>query len=477
MKAGFFASKITPSIGVESPGSYGKCYVSSIEADLFATAVVFDNGEKTIALVGVDTAFVDETAVRKIQELVMQKCPIPLENIIIGASHTHSGGAVCGMNGLYDNLPEGAPDIIKKLVSESLCPDPAYRKYFIKQTADTIIKAWKKRGEVKLSVDSAHEDTYVFNRRYKMKYGRVVTNPGRFNLNIDEPAGPTDPEVGVLGIWRDDNTLLGCVVNYACHGTCGGNGGVHPDWIRFLRETIEKHYPGSKTVFLNGASGDINHINPQWERRDSGEAASRRVGTAVGAAVLKVLADTDKADYNQLAAKCEQLIIPRRKPSQKKLAEALKIIEENSDKTDGDWMFARERVIYDYLYKQESSIAVPISLLQIGPALYAANPAELFCELGLRLKNSINLSPTWVVALANGHVGYVPTKESFAADGGGYETILTSYANLDINAGNMIVEKTLKIAQNFESVQIISGDTTASHPNGWRFGLRGPDID
>ena len=92
------------------------------------------------------------------------------------------------------------------------------------------------------------------------------------------------------------------------------------------------------------------------------------------------------------------------------------------------------------------TLAVPVQALRLGSALLLANPAELFCALGLAIKAGSPCPATLVVELANGCVDYVPGDEPFSAHGGGYETQLTAYSTLEVGAGRAIVEASLALA-------------------------------
>ena len=63
---------------------------------------------------------------------------------------------------------------------------------------------------------------YSFNRLFRLRDGNEVF--GRRGADAIREAGPIDPEVGVIGVWDKVGEFLGCVVNYACHGTTGPGG-------------------------------------------------------------------------------------------------------------------------------------------------------------------------------------------------------------------------------------------------------------
>ena len=87
-----------------------------------------------------------------------------------------------------------------------------------------------RRTPVRCAVGLGQEDQASYNRRFRMKNGQTWTHPGKGNPDILEPAGPIDPQVGVIGVWSKEGQLLGCVVNYACHATTAAPG-ISANWI------------------------------------------------------------------------------------------------------------------------------------------------------------------------------------------------------------------------------------------------------
>ncbi len=96
MQIGFASTDITPSIGMEQPGSLGKQFHTRIHDPLCVKAVVIEDEEQSVALVGIDALSVKRSVVQAARAVVEEKTGIPAGNIMVGASHTHSGGPTVG---------------------------------------------------------------------------------------------------------------------------------------------------------------------------------------------------------------------------------------------------------------------------------------------------------------------------------------------------------------------------------------------
>lgn len=478
MKAGFCNTDITPALGMEGPGGYGKVYIQQIHDPLKVRAAVIDDGNDRVALIGVDTLVIGAHTVAAIRKGVNERCGIAEDHIMIGASHTHSGGP------LFGPLPEEVekmPELVRDLLlHHSTIADQQYHDWMVTQAITAICEADRKKQEVQLSVGSGHEDKVAFNRRFKMKNGRAYTHPGKGNPDMIEPAGPIDPEVGVIGVWTQEGKLLGCIVNYTCHCTTFG-GGVSADWVHYVEKTIQGVMgKRANVVFLNGACGDVTQVNNQSLKiPESGEVSSRFVGTRVGAEAVKVLNTTAKGDLTPVAAINKTMTFERRVPSKAHVEQSLQITQEglNNNAKTTEWTFAKEVLILEAMAKQKPTVDVEVQAVQVGPAVYLSNPAEYFCQLGLDIKKGSLFPFTYVVELANGIVGYVPTEEALSPTGGGYETVLTSYSNLEVTAGTQIANACVELSKQLTPGAVPEHQKAEPVLTSWEYGVRGPDLE
>ena len=476
-KAGFAERDITPPIGSEAPGGYGKAYHRTLHDPCKARAAVFDDGKNVAVLVGLDALFIHQQTVGNVRKAIAAKTGIPEGSIMIGASHSHSSGPMSGvMPGEYDH----ADAFIQKLATgNTTVADPKYLAHCEAMIVAAVCDAYDHRGSAFAGIGRGREDQVAFNRRFKMRDGRTITHPGQGNDGIIEPAGPTDPEVGVIGVWdQGKKKLLGCVVNFACHATTSP-GGISANYIYYLEKAIRGYFGEHiVVVFLNGMSGDVTQVDNQnpYRHRDP-EAFAAFVGGRVGAEAVKVLLTMDHGFLLPVAVSSKNLSIKRRLPSPERVAQCLEIVKKDPTKSDPvEWTFAKEIVLLDAKLKKEPVADVEVQVIQIGPAVFPSVPAEYFCAFGLEMKAKSGFPFTFPVSLANGCVGYVPTEDAFADGGGGYETRLTSYSNLETRAGRRMCDTAIELARTLKPGSVPTRQKPPPFAQPWTYGNVKPEL-
>ena len=281
LKAGFAERDITPDIGMEQPGGYGKAFLKKFHDACKVRAAVFGDGSQRVATVGIDSLVIPRQVVLSAREAIRARCGIAPGSIMIGASHSHSSGPV-GMviPGEYDH----ASPLVRKLAYEqSSMADAGYLKHVESEIVRAVTIADSLREPSRCSFGVGHEDTVAFNRRFRMKNGQSWTHPGQGNPDIIEPAGPIDPAVSVIGAYDADGHLNGCVVNYACHATTNPNG-ISANWIYYLERTIQGLWAPEQSWYSCRDSAATSH---RWITEVHGRVPRERTMPALLAGVLE----------------------------------------------------------------------------------------------------------------------------------------------------------------------------------------------
>lgn len=474
---GFAERDITPDIGMERPGGYGKVFHKVLHDPCKVRAAVFRNGEQQVAIVSVDALLIRRQLVLAARKRIQEQCGINPDAVMIHATHSHSSGPT-GM--IYPGEYDHAEDFVQILAYEkSSNANLQYVQHVEDQIVAAVCAASGQQTAKECNIGSGQAEGVAFNRRFYMTNGLTQTHPRPGNPEIIEPAGPVDPEVGVIGAWDAEGNLVGCLVNFSCHATASPPG-ISANYIYFVEQVIRGVFGDQViVVFLAGASGDVTQVEnlTQYARRPAKES-SRFVGGTVGAEAVKVLLREPRGNLTPLAFKSTVLKLSRRPPSPERVKQAIQLVQQKPAEVGAtEWAFAKEIVLLDARLKKEPIADVEVQAIQVGPAVFISDPAEYFVQFGMEIKADSHFPMTFPVSLANGCVGYVPTREAFGPRGGGYETRLTGYSNLEINAGDKIVIASLDLIDELNPGPMPTRPPAPEFTAPWSYGAVPPELE
>ncbi len=389
LTAGWARAEITPPLGSRLRGYFHERLAEGIHDPLMAKAVYLSDGHEALALVACDLCSVDAGTVARARELVAGRCGLAPERLIVHCTHTHLG-----------------PFSVEHL------------EFLAQRIALAAEQAIWSAGPVSAERASGHEDTVAFCRRFRMKDGTVRTNPGRRNPDVAGPTAPIDPEVGVLRLTnRIDGRQL-VLVNFALHLDTVGGCVYGADYPFFLERTLKRAYgPHLDAMFVQGCSGDVNHIDVGRADQPKGFAQAEEIGTVLAGEVIKALARASAVELTPIRYQHRLLEFGVEVPTDEQVAEAWRIRESTEKGMKADLVGASRTIA---LAERGSPIRVEVDAARLGEVVLAAMPGELFCDYGLRLKASSPGVATVVAELCHDDLRYIPTRAGKEA--GGYES-------------------------------------------------------
>jgi neutral ceramidase len=379
------------------------------------------------------------------------------EDVMIACTHTHR-----------------APYAVA-IMDEEI--DFNYIDWMRDQSATALRQALAMLQPVELRAGHIQAPGWTFNRRqvYRSeKYGEQVGTQGpQRTADFLRNEGPEDNELKVLQVIGANGGCLGGLVNFACHTTVMGGEPVYSaDYAGPLTEKLVQAYGGT-FGFLQGAAGnlwsiDTGQFSSLLAQDFVGPEHALRMGDALAEKSRQALEGGSSVQGDRIVMARMVLSIPQRKVSHEQVELAQWYLENkskdinqqeftrriyghdytfyNNDPIVQEW-FARETVgMWEWQRRtglREITEMVEVQVMAVGDIAFVGLPGEIFTEFGLQIKKASPFQETFVIELANGWHGYIPTREAFQH--GGYETRLGFTSRLALDAGERMVETALEL--------------------------------
>lgn len=256
--------------------------------DLWARAVVIEQGDLRLALVAADLFGMSLT---QIQPMIERVRAAGVDHLILAVSHNHAAPDTIGVYGHYPaEYIQYVEDQVVRVVSEA----------YASLRPVTQVRAASRE----LPMDGARVMGYFRNAR-----------------NV----GLVDPTLSLLQLVGEDEQPIATLVNFACHveGVEAGVVELTADFPGYMAQQIQAD-GGGMPIFLNGAVGGM----VSGDNRARTHEAAREMGEGLAALVRDLATTAQPPETFAFSIERRRVEIPMTNPSFKPLYEARRPLHE-----------------------------------------------------------------------------------------------------------------------------------------------------
>ena len=415
-RVGYSKADITPE-GPVAMGGYGKAdqrISKGVLSYLYVTCIaITDADDNTILIYGMDLCGISTPL--KYREDISEATGVPVENMMMSASHTHSAPS-------YDTPTEGSADALEKLEDALV---------------EVSVAAMEDRKEAKMYGGSIETEGMNFVRHYLMNDGTYAgDNFGSTASGYAGHATEADPQLQLIKFVREgDNDIY--LTNFQTHPHQTGGSkkyDLSADIVGEYRIAMEKAL-GCEVLYLSGAGGNINsHSRIKEEQATAdwrawgvklAEYAQQVEFTELNVGKVQVSSTNFTAEINHaddaIAGICGNL---RKQWDKGEITTAE--LKEIALTTYGIKLnSAYHAGAISSRAGMEDSNTFKVSAFSFGDVGLVAFPGEQFDTNGKFIKENSPFAMTIIATKANGEKGYFPSVTTF--DYGSYECDTTRY--------------------------------------------------
>lgn len=418
MQAGFYEVDITPRVGVglSGFGPYLNRMSIGVRDPLKARAAAFEVNGCRAVLVSCDLIGLTRGLVDRIRDLVARQAGIPPEGIMVHCTHTHSGPNTGGYIG-WGNVDEPYLEILPGRIAKA-CLGALERLH---------------------AVTPGHAVAPCEGIGLNRQYDRDAPPLAEVLRDDWRPARPelTDTTCQVLK-FTDAATgrLDGFMAYFGCHPVvcCQTTRYLHGDFVGVAMNLLEREYPGSVGLFLQGAQGDVNSCvvhKPEQESLHALDVIAARFAKAVRAGLDKATPlQVDRlACFSAMCAfRSKDIPLSRIR----ELIAAQEAIVQADGASDADPSVAMAVVLMTALRgiaarldagEDLSRQVAELHGIRLGPVSFLAAPFEIMQAIKNDVLAAARSPIPLVMGLTNGSMGYAPDRTCAAQGGYAADTV------------------------------------------------------
>lgn len=404
LRAGAARVDITPPVNPAYPPS-GKYE----HEHLYVRAIVLDNGLSRAALLNADFGNMPEDVWTNASKQLAEELKCPVENIIMSATHTHSG------------VPAGPPPAGP--------PPPPPSARLVAAMLDAVRQAKEKLQPVLVGFGTGFSYLNANRDVVSDKTHRWTQAP---NLNA-----ASDKTVAVVSFTTPAGDPVAAYVNYAMHAINGYQVGItSADFPGAASRYVEQAFDDKMVmVFTQGASGDQN---PLYMRPGTNALAAKSGVQITGYELVRENVEGPLREGQVPHGKLDPKVADRferwiESEGQLLGEEVIRVMTNIRTRSGDVAIWGAQKTIScpgrqrtnagregePGTYKDSDPVNIRLGMIGIGDIALTAVNAEIYTLISQRLKKNSPMANTIVVTLANGRAnsGYIPDDASF-----GHET-------------------------------------------------------